>query len=202
MRGRVPPVKAVSLRPGHFRLRVRIATLTRAPSLRGGLARVILQGSARGYATTKKLAPVSSLGVPAAGKHGQLDTRRTGAIIAGMRRAGRTGAGLGAVLLLAAGIAGGGASKAARPAGGAPGEAGQAAQGDRRQAPYDAQQRPAGPELELDVVVGDAEAGHAYFEANCASCHSAAGDLAGIATRIPDPKTLQHNVTAYLVTLE
>ena len=51
---------------------------------------------------------------------------------------------------------------------------------------------PAGPELELDIVVGDAAAGRAYFEATCASCHAAEGDLAGIATRIPDPKTLQN----------
>ena len=51
---------------------------------------------------------------------------------------------------------------------------------------------PAGPDLELDIVVGDAAAGRAYFEATCASCHAAAGDLAGIATRIPDPKTLQN----------
>ena len=51
---------------------------------------------------------------------------------------------------------------------------------------------PPGPELELDIVVGDATAGRTYFEATCASCHSADGDLAGIATRIPDPKTLQN----------
>ena len=208
-----------------------------------------------------------------------------------MQRAVRTGAGLGAVLLLAAaGVVGSSASTAARPAGGAPGEAGQAAQGDRRQSPYDAQQRPPGdpariargqalygihcrgchgidlrggdlggpnllrsplvlrdrqgeliwpvlrdgqstpgvaempaqslseddalavaefmhsilatstrqggpppgPEVELDIVVGDPTAGRAYFEATCASCHAADGDLAGIATRISDPKTLQN----------
>ena len=51
---------------------------------------------------------------------------------------------------------------------------------------------PAGPELELDIVVGDPTAGRAYFEATCASCHAADGDLAGIATRVPDPKTLQN----------
>ena len=209
-----------------------------------------------------------------------------------MQRAVRTGAGLGAALLLAgAGVVGGSASTAAAgPAGGAAGEAGQAAQDPRRQAPYDAQQRPpgdpariargqalygihcrgchgidlrggdlggpnllrsqlvlrdrqgeliwpvlrdgqstpgvssmpaqslseadagavaefihsilatstrqggppAGPDLELDIVVGNAAAGRAYFEATCASCHAAAGDLAGIATRIPDPKALQN----------
>ncbi len=50
---------------------------------------------------------------------------------------------------------------------------------------------PPGPELELNIVVGDAAAGREYFAANCASCHSATGDLAGIATRIPEPVTLQ-----------
>ena len=42
------------------------------------------------------------------------------------------------------------------------------------------------------IVVGDANAGRAYFEAKCAGCHSPTGDLQGIATRIPDPKTLQN----------
>ena len=51
---------------------------------------------------------------------------------------------------------------------------------------------PPGPELELDILVGDAAAGQAYFAATCAACHSATGDLAGIATRIPEPKTLQN----------
>lgn len=51
---------------------------------------------------------------------------------------------------------------------------------------------PPGPELELDIVVGDAAAGREYFAANCAACHSASGDLAGIATRIPEPRTLQN----------
>ena len=51
---------------------------------------------------------------------------------------------------------------------------------------------PAGPEIELDIVVGDVAAGRAYFEATCASCHAADGDLAGIASRIPDAKTLQN----------
>jgi cytochrome c oxidase cbb3-type subunit 3 len=39
--------------------------------------------------------------------------------------------------------------------------------------------------------VGDASAGQAYFAAQCGSCHSPAGDLQGIATRITDPKALQ-----------
>ena len=42
-----------------------------------------------------------------------------------------------------------------------------------------------------DIVIGDATAGQAYFAAKCSSCHSPTGDLQGIATRIPDPKTLQ-----------
>lgn len=51
---------------------------------------------------------------------------------------------------------------------------------------------PPGAELELDILVGDPAAGQAYFAATCAACHSAGGDLAGIATRIPEPKTLQN----------
>jgi cytochrome c oxidase cbb3-type subunit 3 len=51
---------------------------------------------------------------------------------------------------------------------------------------------PPGPPVLLDLLVGDARAGRAYFEARCASCHSAAGDLAGIGARIPDPKALQN----------
>ena len=43
-----------------------------------------------------------------------------------------------------------------------------------------------------NIVVGDAAAGQAYFAARCSKCHSASGDLQGIATRIPDPKTLQN----------
>jgi cytochrome c oxidase cbb3-type subunit 3 len=42
------------------------------------------------------------------------------------------------------------------------------------------------------VLVGDANAGKAYFAAKCGACHSTTGDLEGIATRIPDPKTLQN----------
>ena len=43
-----------------------------------------------------------------------------------------------------------------------------------------------------DIVVGDAQAGRAYFEATCSKCHSVSGDLQGLAARIPDPKTLQN----------
>jgi mono/diheme cytochrome c family protein/small nuclear ribonucleoprotein (snRNP)-like protein len=42
------------------------------------------------------------------------------------------------------------------------------------------------------ILVGDAKAGEADFNSKCASCHSASGDLKGIASRIPDPKTLQN----------
>ena len=41
------------------------------------------------------------------------------------------------------------------------------------------------------IVVGNATAGEAYFKARCASCHSATGDLRGVATRIDNPRTLQ-----------
>jgi cytochrome c oxidase cbb3-type subunit 3 len=51
---------------------------------------------------------------------------------------------------------------------------------------------PPGSEVELDIVVGDAKAGEAYFGAKCATCHSATGDLKGIATRAGQPKALQN----------
>jgi cytochrome c oxidase cbb3-type subunit III len=41
------------------------------------------------------------------------------------------------------------------------------------------------------VVVGDAKAGQAYFQAKCGSCHSVTGDLKGIAARFDDPRSLQ-----------
>lgn len=44
----------------------------------------------------------------------------------------------------------------------------------------------------LNILVGDAAAGRVYFEAKCASCHSATGDMQGIATKVPDPKALQN----------
>jgi cytochrome c oxidase cbb3-type subunit 3 len=49
---------------------------------------------------------------------------------------------------------------------------------------------PRGP---LPVLTGDPEAGRAYFNGagRCSTCHSPAGDLAGIATRIADPANLQ-----------
>jgi cytochrome c oxidase cbb3-type subunit 3 len=51
---------------------------------------------------------------------------------------------------------------------------------------------PAGPPVELQVVVGDPKAGAAYFAAKCSSCHSADGDLRGLGTRVPEPRALQN----------
>jgi cytochrome c oxidase cbb3-type subunit 3 len=51
---------------------------------------------------------------------------------------------------------------------------------------------PPGPPVVLNIVVGDAAAGQKYFAANCASCHSATGDLQGLATRYPDAVQLQN----------
>ena len=51
---------------------------------------------------------------------------------------------------------------------------------------------PAGPRVELNVLVGNAAAGQAYFAAHCSSCHSPTGDLSGLAQRFPDPMTLQN----------
>ena len=48
-----------------------------------------------------------------------------------------------------------------------------------------------------DIVVGDAKAGEAYFngEGGCATCHNATTrNLAGIATRIPEPVDLQQRM--------
>jgi len=42
------------------------------------------------------------------------------------------------------------------------------------------------------IVVGNASEGEAFFNAKCGGCHSAAGDLKGIATRMSDPKALQN----------
>jgi cytochrome c oxidase cbb3-type subunit III len=50
---------------------------------------------------------------------------------------------------------------------------------------------PEGPPVELNIVVGDAKSGQAYFAKTCASCHSAA-DMQGIATRVSDAMALQN----------
>lgn len=51
---------------------------------------------------------------------------------------------------------------------------------------------PRGAPVVLNVLVGDASAGQAYFAARCATCHSPGGDLQGIGARISDPKDLQN----------
>lgn len=43
------------------------------------------------------------------------------------------------------------------------------------------------------IVVGDAATGEKYFTETCGSCHSATGDLQGIATRIADSRLLQQS---------
>ncbi len=42
---------------------------------------------------------------------------------------------------------------------------------------------PPGPPVALNVLVGDAKGGAAYFEAKCSECHSVVGDLRGIGAR-------------------
>ena len=42
------------------------------------------------------------------------------------------------------------------------------------------------------IVVGDAKVGQIYFQAKCASCHSADGDLRGIGSKITDARVLQN----------
>ena len=41
------------------------------------------------------------------------------------------------------------------------------------------------------IVVGDANAGEAYFRARCAGCHEVTGDLKSFGVRFPDARTLQ-----------
>ena len=43
-----------------------------------------------------------------------------------------------------------------------------------------------------DIVIGNADAGRAEFATRCSACHSADGDLRGLATRVPDPRALQN----------
>ncbi|HUB79755.1 MAG TPA: c-type cytochrome [Bryobacteraceae bacterium] len=42
------------------------------------------------------------------------------------------------------------------------------------------------------ILVGDATAGEKTFQAKCASCHSATGDLKGVASKFSDAKQLQN----------
>ena len=51
---------------------------------------------------------------------------------------------------------------------------------------------PPGAPAELNILVGDDAAGKQFFDANCASCHSTGGDLAGVATRYLTPTALQN----------
>ena len=41
------------------------------------------------------------------------------------------------------------------------------------------------------IVVGDANAGEAYFASRCAACHSTSGDLKGLASKVTDERLLQ-----------
>jgi len=43
------------------------------------------------------------------------------------------------------------------------------------------------------IMVGDTATGEKYFTETCGSCHSATGDLQGLATRISDPRMLQQS---------
>jgi cytochrome c oxidase cbb3-type subunit 3 len=46
--------------------------------------------------------------------------------------------------------------------------------------------------LQLNVLVGDPQAGKTYFDSHCASCHSVTGDLKGIGSKYDDPRALQN----------
>jgi cytochrome c oxidase cbb3-type subunit 3 len=46
------------------------------------------------------------------------------------------------------------------------------------------------------ILVGDSKAGQQYFDAKCAGCHSATGDLKGFAARISDARMLQNTWVA------
>jgi cytochrome c oxidase cbb3-type subunit 3 len=51
---------------------------------------------------------------------------------------------------------------------------------------------PPGPAAVLNILVGDAAAGEAYFKTQCGSCHSPTGDLQGIGSRFLDATALQN----------
>jgi cytochrome c oxidase cbb3-type subunit III len=51
---------------------------------------------------------------------------------------------------------------------------------------------PPGPETELNILIGDAKSGEAFFAKTCASCHSTTGDLQGLAARVASPMALQN----------
>lgn len=52
---------------------------------------------------------------------------------------------------------------------------------------------PPGAALSLNLLVGSARSGERYFKAECAACHSPAGDLAGIGTRLANVELLQNS---------
>lgn len=51
---------------------------------------------------------------------------------------------------------------------------------------------PPGEQKALNIVVGNASDGEAYFALKCKSCHSPEGDLRGVASRVASPKALQN----------
>ena len=55
---------------------------------------------------------------------------------------------------------------------------------------------PPEPPKPLNILVGDAGRGQQYFATHCRECHAADGDLKGIATRIPNPASLQDSWVA------
>ncbi|MEO6186118.1 MAG: c-type cytochrome [Steroidobacteraceae bacterium] len=55
---------------------------------------------------------------------------------------------------------------------------------------------PAGSKIELNLLVGNARAGERYFQAECATCHSPTGDLAGIGARLKNIEQLQNSWVA------
>jgi cytochrome c oxidase cbb3-type subunit III len=55
---------------------------------------------------------------------------------------------------------------------------------------------PPGSEKPLNILVGDPSRGQQYFAAHCQSCHSAEGDLKGIARRVSNPGNLQDSWVA------
>jgi cytochrome c oxidase cbb3-type subunit 3 len=44
----------------------------------------------------------------------------------------------------------------------------------------------------LNILVGNARSGEAYFQAKCANCHSVTGDLKGVGAKYADPRILQN----------
>jgi cytochrome c oxidase cbb3-type subunit III len=52
---------------------------------------------------------------------------------------------------------------------------------------------PPGPPVALNLLVGDPNAGKAYFDAKCASCHSVTGDLKGFGSRTTNIMQLQNS---------